>query len=385
MGCNRDKIAQELPQPAETATQVQTNQELAAVAKALARTLGADATARQQLKAEALKKFDGDYDVLYQPFTAEHSAFGQRVADAVASAGPTGLTIPGLLERIPMLNLSVPVNIEKWDAATYAPLVIFIPAGFNERTTKQVKAYDQVGNEHWLDAKQAPAFPVVVVGPSERVTGTVASAKSASSQPATLKPQGTNTSGIIDNPSTEVEPTVDGSGGGGGGGYTPLGTTSTGCRTDKQIEYLRSMHMEDVSEYESWFLGAPEIRLQIKGPLGGNGGTTLYSAYFTMSRSDIEDTWFTNAQLYYWDKSVTADAVSYYWLEQDGGSIGTVTFGLEYTYSGVKGTTSVSFPIGSDDDEIGYKAMNFDFCPSIGYYSIGGGSTEFRWQLDNRP
>jgi len=86
MGCNRDKIAQELPQPTETAAQTKANQELAAVAKALARALGTDAAARQQLKAEALKKFDGDYDVLYQPFAAAHESFGQRVAAAVASA-----------------------------------------------------------------------------------------------------------------------------------------------------------------------------------------------------------------------------------------------------------------------------------------------------------
>lgn len=102
MSCNRDKIAQELPQPTETALQTQANQELAAVAKALARTLGADAATRQALKAAALQKFDGDYDVLYQPFAAEHSAFGQRVAGAVASAGPAGLTMPALLGRIPM-------------------------------------------------------------------------------------------------------------------------------------------------------------------------------------------------------------------------------------------------------------------------------------------
>jgi hypothetical protein len=42
MGCNRDKIAQLLPQPTETAAQSKTNQELAAVAKALARALGTD-------------------------------------------------------------------------------------------------------------------------------------------------------------------------------------------------------------------------------------------------------------------------------------------------------------------------------------------------------
>lgn len=80
VGCNRDKIAQELPRPTETARQTQANQELAAVAKALARVLGADAAARQALKAEALKRLDGDYDVRYQSFASAHAAFGQQLA-----------------------------------------------------------------------------------------------------------------------------------------------------------------------------------------------------------------------------------------------------------------------------------------------------------------
>lgn len=383
MGCNRDKMTQELPQPSETAAQAQANQELAALAKALARTLGADAAARQALKAEALKKFDGDYDVLYQPFAAGHAAFGQHVAEAIASTSPAGLTMPALLGRIPSLNLSVPVNIDKWDTATYAPLVIFIPAGYDERTATRVKAYDQDGNVRWLDAKKAPGFPVVVVGPSERISTTLDAAQPISTQTNTLRQPGTATSNAIDEPEPTTDPGTPPTGTGGPG---PQRTTASSCRTDKQTEYLRSMHLEDVSEYEAWILGDPEIKLQIKGPLGANGGVTLYSALFTMSRSDIENTWFPDAQLYYWDKSVTADAVMYYWLEQDGGQIGTVTLGLEYTFmSGPKASGNVSFPIGSDDDEISYKAMNFDFCPLIGYYSISKEKGEFRWQLDNRP
>lgn len=75
-GCQQDQVEPEAPQPLETPAQAATNRELAAVAKALARTLGTDATARQSLKAEARKKFDGDYDVLYQPFIAAHGEFG---------------------------------------------------------------------------------------------------------------------------------------------------------------------------------------------------------------------------------------------------------------------------------------------------------------------
>jgi len=380
MGCNRDKIAQELPKPTETAAQTKTNQELAAMAKALAHTLGADAAARQQLKVEALKKFDGDYDVLYQPFAAEHSAFGQQVAATLTNVALDGLTMPGLLGHIPMLNLSVPVNIEKWDAATYAPLVVFIPAGFSERSTKQVLAYDQDGHEHWLDAKHAPDFPVVVVGPSERVKATTV---------ASVKPVG---------PFSGGQPTVgagsnlyqqtDGDSGGGGGGTSPapLGTTGTGCRTDKQIEYLRELWMKDVSQYESWFLGGPEIRLQIMSPLGTNGSSILDVEY-DMSRGAIEDHWYCNTALYYWNKATITNTVGYLWVEQDGGDEIDVKLTLGYkTDNGLNASTEVTYKIKNDDDQITKIPMDFDFCPSEGYYAGGtSGDREFHWVLENRP
>jgi hypothetical protein len=174
--------------------------------------LGTDAGARQQLKAEALKRFDGDYDVLYQPFASEHPDFNQRVSDAVATTGLDGLTMDGLLNRVLMLNLSVPVNIEKWETSTYAPLVVFIPAGFSERTTKQVLAYDQDGKEHWLDAKVAPDFPVVVVGPSERVSSTTEAARRAPYELKSILPGG-QPAGVVDDPGSTFETPVDGSGG----------------------------------------------------------------------------------------------------------------------------------------------------------------------------
>ncbi len=384
MSCNRDKLAQELPQPTETAAQTQKNRELAAVAKALAQVLGTDAGARQQLKAEALKRFDGDYDVLYQPFASGHPDFNQRVNGAVATTGPDGLTMEGLLNRVPMLNISVPVNIEKWETSTYAPLVIFIPAGFSERTTKQVLAYDQDGNEHWLDAKRAPDFPVVVVGPSERVSSATAAAKPAPYELKSILSGGEQPANVVDDPNTTLETPADGSGG--GGGYTPLGTTGTGCRTDKQIEYLRELWMKDVSQYESWFLGDPEIRLQIMSPLGTSGSSVL-DVMYTMSRGAIEDHWYCNTSLYYWNKATITNTVGYLWVEQDGGDEIDVKLTLGYKQdNGLSASTEVTYKIKNDDDQITKIPMDFDFCPSEKYYTGGtSGSREFHWVLENRP
>ncbi|GAB3635534.1 hypothetical protein GCM10027422_11240 [Hymenobacter arcticus] len=389
MGCNRDKSAQELPQPTETAANAATNQELAAVAKALARTLGTDAAARQQLKAEALKKADGDYDVLYQPFVATHADFGQHVATTMAAGSSDAPTMTELLSHTPTLNLSVPVNIEKWDAATYAPLVIFIPAGYNERTATRVKAYDQDGNEHWLDAQKAPDFPVVVVGRSERVTSVAAAAKQPTVGAAqSISPTGGSTTNLYPQGGTEIS--EGGEGGGGGGGYTPLGTTgttATSCRTDRQIEYLREIWMKDVSKYESWFLGEPEIRLQIMSPLGTNGSSIL-DVMYTMSRGAIEDHWYCNTSLYFWNKATITNTVGYLWVEQDDtGDAIDVKLTLGYkTDKGLNASTEITYKIKNDDDQIAKIPMDFDFCPSEGYYTGGtSGDREFHWVLENRP
>ncbi|MDJ0366128.1 DUF3103 family protein [Hymenobacter sp. H14-R3] len=354
------------------------------MAKALARTLGTDAAARQQLKAEALKKVDGDYDVLYQPFVAAHTDFGQHVAAAVAGNSSDTLTMPELLDRIPTLNLSVPVNIAKWDAATYAPLVVFIPAGYNERTATRVKAYNQDGNEHWLDAQKAPDFPVVVVGPSERVTSLAAAAKQPTAGPvSTTLPIGGNTTNLLLQQETD---------GGGGGGYTPLGTTGTAatpCRTDKQTEFLRSIWLADVSQYESWFLGDPELRLQLISPIGSGGtiSSTVVDNHYTMGRGTIEDTYHCDARLFYWDKAFLGQVLAYVWLEEDFGDIADAefTFGYPSKDGSPSASVKVTYKVANHDDEIAKGLIFFAECPSQGYYSANGGRTEIRWVTENRP
>lgn len=144
--------------------------------------------------------------------------------------------------------------------------------------------------------------------------------------------------------------------------------------------------MKDVSEYESWFLGAPEIRLQIMSPLGANGSSIL-DVMYTMSRGAIEDHWYCNTQLYYWNKATITNTVGYLWVEQDGGDEIDVKLTLGYkTDKGLNASTEITYKIKNDDDQISKMPMDFDFCPSEGYYTGGtSGVREFRWVLENRP
>lgn len=301
--------------------------------------------------------------------------------------------MPALLGRIPNLNLSVPVNIDKWDAATYAPLVIFIPAGYNERTAKQVKAYDQNGNEHWLDAQRAPNFPVVVVGPSERVHGDVALRTAAAMQVNAAKQPGSTTSSFIDDPEvTPDDPNTPPEGSSGGtpanATYNPTFISGPNCRVDRRTEYLRNMWLADVSQFESWVLGDPEICLRIKSPkFASSSSGNLVETMYTMGRKTIEETYNCNTGLYFWDKTSYSDAVGYLWYEQDDtGDPITVTLSVGYKNdNGLNASADVKFTIKNGDDQIALAPMNFEQCPSEGYYTGGtSGKREFRWAIENR-
>ena len=365
------------------------------MAKALARTLGDAANYRQLLKAEALKQFDGDYDVLYRAFAAQQPGFGQRMDELVAGSKDsqplTGMT--DVLAHVPNLNISVPVNINKWDAGSFSPLVVFIPADYDEKTyTKPLQAYDQDGQVHLLDTKKAPDYPVVVVGPSERVKGTDLTSENFGPGKGQFQGKGANktTGGLIPNrPAPPIDPPAD--------PYNPYypptppptGQPYTTCRTDKQTEFLTSMWMADVSVYEDWVLGDPEILIQVIVPSGAAGtlsGTIRETPPFTMGRRTITATYNCDADMFFWRKQYVGEAVAFIFIEQDYGDIAEVKLSLSYTHSGVTGSSEVTFKIANHDDMISKDIVFFDQCPTKGYYTNGvTGDSEFRYTLQNRP
>jgi hypothetical protein len=144
---------------------------------------------RNLIKEEALKMFDGDYDVLlsnivnYSIETAESSVKSAGESYCVrdllqshfkSSSGQvenksSGSVIDDLISKYPYLQISVPVNAEKWVDETYVPVVTFIPFEFDEATTTEVTGYTSDGNTIALDAVFPPEEPVIVVSMNERI------------------------------------------------------------------------------------------------------------------------------------------------------------------------------------------------------------------------
>jgi hypothetical protein len=144
---------------------------------------------RNLIKEEALKMFDGDYDVLlsnivnYRVDPAESlvKSAGEsycvrdllqshyKSSSGQAENKSSGSVIDDLISKYPYLQISVPVNAEKWVDDTYVPVVTFIPYEFDEATTTEVTGFTTDGNTIVLDAINTPEDPVIVISMNERI------------------------------------------------------------------------------------------------------------------------------------------------------------------------------------------------------------------------
>lgn len=154
---------------------------------AVASAIREDDNFRNMLREEALKMFDGDYDVLMSDFTkmkissqrplSKSGSFTvgdllqEHMNGVAVSNGSKGTVavIDELIEEYPYLQITVPVNAEEWDSEDYVPMVTFIPGEYDETTTEKVIAYTVDGDTVALDAIEPPEEPVIVISMNERI------------------------------------------------------------------------------------------------------------------------------------------------------------------------------------------------------------------------
>jgi hypothetical protein len=134
---------------------------------------------RSIIKSEALKRFDGDYDVLHKTISEKKIngiQLNAILAKNVNSSGAFKSAIPvnsafidSLAAIIKNLQISVPVHCEKWNIDGFIPKVIFLPSNFSEKTFDKLKAYNADGSYEWVSTLEEPDVPYIVISPSERV------------------------------------------------------------------------------------------------------------------------------------------------------------------------------------------------------------------------
>lgn len=152
--------------------------------KAFAKALASNAELRAFIKKEALKKFDLDYDILYQ-MVKEEIIGDKKFKDIIAEQYEKKENLNELDRLYPTLTIFVPklpmnsFSAEKWDTKTEIPQVAYTLS-----TTANVPIVNAKGEEYILGAKYIPSFPVLVIKENEVVkvsSGVTNSIKASSS------------------------------------------------------------------------------------------------------------------------------------------------------------------------------------------------------------
>ncbi|OJJ19163.1 hypothetical protein BKI52_20335 [marine bacterium AO1-C] len=337
-----------ITKPAEISTEL--DRQRADFAKALAKSL-ANSQVREFVKNEAAKKFDGDFDILYGKVRNTQvggQTFEQAIMENFVSAnGRVNKTqfVDDLLNQDPRLNVAVPVNIKGWNTANYAPMVAVLTSTYKERETSHVLAYDSEGNEHWIDAQNAPDVPVVVVGWNERLKSRAQFERKMdlmysigecqeilrlkTSTPAYYNsPDGTKPLYFV------IEDPCGGSGGGStGGGSTGGGSNGSGVGTANggdstacgtEVERINEMYFtkNGIKVYEGWLSGAPEIDVKVYSAVIGFTQANLVRFFDQLKpdkRSDIIDQWWNvgGISVVNWDENVFGPALHFFFIEYD--------------------------------------------------------------------
>lgn len=300
-------------------------------AKSLATSLRND-DFRSFLKTEAEKKFDGDFDILFSR-SKDVALNGKKFKDFFIDNGNlTGAELEELTSLNLKLNIAIPVNIEKWDTQTQAPLVIFVPSNYVENKTPTFLAFDINGNQYLIDAIEEPSVPVIVVGRNERM------------------------------------------------GYEASKQQGKSLRTSGNYEKVEYIKCPNLSNIEGWSNGAPEIRFDgvVYSISGGAPMSACSNTEYVPSRHHAKDgytlaVWTATQNLFRWYFD-TSHGPNYYLQTfeiDDDGSTQTQTVSVSY-----QGTTS-SYGISYKAQDIKMKGELINSTTSTPS-AIADGNIEFR-------
>ena len=144
---------------------------------------------RKVVKDEALKRVDGDYDVLLtrvkdkkvkapimyksagEAYTVKdllNDSFSSESRMRLNKSSSTSSVIDELSEKYPDMQIAVPVHAEEWDEENYIPTVTFLPLEYSDATTTTLTGYDVEGNMVPIDVLNEPDEAVIVIGQNER-------------------------------------------------------------------------------------------------------------------------------------------------------------------------------------------------------------------------
>ncbi len=328
------------------------------VAKALAKSMG-DKQVRNFIKVEASKQMDGDYDILYN--WVDDKTIGGKSLESIivdnTTTSPSSKT--NALENlrvtaasIPLLNISVPANIDKWDTENFEPLVAVSPYSYikDEKSIKLIKAYDKQGNIHWLDAKKKPNFPVIAVGLNER--SIVKEGKIELKPIAFSKKKDAGSDKLTEPIPFNSQKKL-------------MSSRVMGGQSWYYSEYSDDIYLNGITDgngwsgYEDWLMGDPEIEVVVF--VKENSTSTIFGA--SASYHDINDdrAWaYTQINKAYTSFNVDEYSELFIGIWEDDG-----WWSIDVNHGDVKRTVagSVTYGVDASDDYVGEMWINRIYYP----------------------
>ena len=141
--------------------------------KVLATVLFEEVGVRKLIREEALKKFNNDFEVLYQMVKDQPLSGGGTLHETLLEHSGNESLLKEIERELPLLTILVPelpqnsFSAETWDVETQLPVV-----GLRIWSEQGVPILVGNGEDFYLPFDLTPGFPVVVVKDNERVTTT---------------------------------------------------------------------------------------------------------------------------------------------------------------------------------------------------------------------
>ena len=136
---------------------------------------------RQIIREKAMVMFDGDYDVLVDDFHSISMNDGRSVLEYlrwIAESQYSGShrhfeALNDIVDLIPNLQISIPVNIDTWNEAVTVPTVITVPCNYDDLpyAPSYLHSFSN-GIADSVNVSREPSDAVIVVSVSERISRT---------------------------------------------------------------------------------------------------------------------------------------------------------------------------------------------------------------------
>jgi hypothetical protein len=309
---------------------------------------------RAFLKTEALKKFDYDYDILYENVKSQKLSSGKTFEETLLQYGklPTGNNNVASLtqgERKHYLNIyiySPEGSPENWVTESTTPKVVASPDVDVEEKSVQIPAFNQAGEVVYFDSKKDPNEVIIVVGYNERV----------------------DNNGVVRD---LIEPTPSKG--------LPLKTRGA-FRVQGGAEKIWQINLPCLSCLEAWIKGSPELMVI---PVAQGVGKLTVSRFHGINRNQWgSGSWvqINSDVLASWNTSEKGTFLRYHWYEEDDGIYGEYTENFNYIKQ--DGTTfSYDIVVFGGNDNCGFNTVFFNDLTWTDYRVNGGSGKEIRWYM----